>query len=371
MRLRWVAACMILAIINTQFIVERNTLILNPTMKLSGDDVNLSGMYDNVTLRSVAVADTYISDGYLDKNFGNEDIFIVGNSSRDMHESLFFFDFSDKPEEFWNATVVIYFEFEANETVEIMAYLTNETAWNETEVTWNDVHYNNGYGDEDHVDAFTVLDNMEYRLNVSEHVKWMDNFTLFLRTSDTETNHVTGYFREKDTYSDWFRKPRLEWVCEGYRYINVTSPSTGDELGAGYNDITWVSRYAGDQVRVKLYKNNEMVKVLAEYIENDGEYKWRIREDDDYQGDGYNIMVSDVSNEDLYGISASFSIDISNDGGFNDTASLTIGEYVTIISIGISVIGIISVVAIVYIKKRNSTKIPKRSNKSDLGDLSI
>ncbi len=97
---------------------------------------------DDKTHTLTAVKDTYIHAGQPDSNFGSEEVLFVKDEGSPYNEesskSYLQFDLSELQGEVSDATLHLYgANTSKSDDFQVMIYLTNNTGWNEDELTWS------------------------------------------------------------------------------------------------------------------------------------------------------------------------------------------------------------------------------------------
>jgi len=77
----------------------------------------------------------------------------------------------------------------------------------------------------------------------------------------------------------------------------------------GYNDIEWTSTGIIEHVLIELYNVSSFVEIISSKTENDGYYSWYINSNHIYNGDYYQIKVSNYHNNSIYDLSDYFTIE--------------------------------------------------------------
>jgi len=92
------------------------------------------------------------------------------------------------------------------------------------------------------------------------------------------------------------------------RYINVNSPHSGDVWFPNETcTIVWNSKNAGENVNIKLYKNDVLCSTISSETSNDGSFEWNVS--DIFSPDSnYRIKIRSKSYPNLYGQSGFFTI---------------------------------------------------------------
>jgi len=160
----------------------------------------------------------------------------------------------------------------------------------------------------------TLVDSTQYQIKISDVAK-------------SATNDFSDYFEI------------LTPVIDSLTVVTPDSTSVW-EMGTS-QDITWTSTGTISDVKIELYKDGDLERVIIASTTNGGSFDWIIPTDLD-DGIDYQIRISDVSNPTTYNDSPYFtitSVDLPGDGaipGYN--------LYI--------LIGVISIVSIILLKNR-------------------
>ena len=94
--------------------------------------------------------------------------------------------------------------------------------------------------------------------------------------------------------------------------FSVYTPRRDQMLTIGNNEITWNPPEDASHVKIELHKRFDRIKALDTWVDNTGSYIWIIDKNDIYaNGNDYRIKVLSATNDDIYGWSEYFIIDLN------------------------------------------------------------
>ena len=93
--------------------------------------------------------------------------------------------------------------------------------------------------------------------------------------------------------------------------FSVYTPKRDQMFTIGNNEITWNPPEYVNHVKIELHKGYTRIKAIDTWVDNTGSFTWVIDDDDTYKrGNDYRIKVLSAINNDIYGWSEYFSIDL-------------------------------------------------------------
>jgi len=312
------------------------------------------GITRDTTISIIAEKDTYIDTGSPGANYGGVDNLYTGiDYSSDLHESYFYFNFSNKPTNYKKAEISLDI-WGVSKTVYLNICLIEES-WDEYNMTWLNKPTHG-----EHITTLLVPSSNIYKIDVTNYIEGRNNISICLYTGDYLMDDYV-YITSREGYYSWAPEdaPQLIWTYPETAEITVSLEYETDT-------IKWFSSGSIEYVIIELYKDSTFVDTIISKTKNDGVYVWYIYGYD--LGDNYRIKISDYDDARVYDYSEYFSIvstgiNGNGDGGSNDSAITFLGGLI-LLWIFLPIIIIVGFIAIIIVLIKKRTPKPKQLSTS-------
>jgi hypothetical protein len=256
-------------------------------------------------ISTIAEKDTYVDTANPTSNYGGVNYLMTGfGIFSDIREAYFYFDFSDKPQNYIRAEISLDF-WGVSQTMNYTICLIEES-WNENSMTWI-----NKPEKGEVIDNILVTSDTIYTIDVTSLISGRTNISICVYIEVDNYVDDYAYITSKEGYYLDEDAPQLKWIYTETAEITVTSPSSssGWQEGGTYT-ISWSSVGSISEVTIELFKASTQIEEIT-FIstENDGSYSFYVSSLGDYEeGDDYRIKITDYDDENVYDFSEYFSL---------------------------------------------------------------